>query len=106
MQISKAVLIKSSSSGSGLAKNIARFIFDASNLQFDIPTKATCLFLSFSFGSSKLCNTFNGLFFDISANPISSKKTIEITLFFPSSITFWALLKTLSIPSDVDVNDP
>ena len=66
-----AVCIKSSSSGSGIFKYIPLFNFDASNSQLLIPTKETLI--GFSSYSNKECITFKGLFFEISANPISSK---------------------------------
>lgn len=59
-------------------------------------------------------NNFKGLFFEISANPISSKKTIEIILsllsfllvFLLPLIIFLAFLNIFITPFDVDVKDP
>jgi hypothetical protein len=63
-------------SGSGRDRVIPLFIFEASRAQFEIPTTATCG------GSRRLCNTFKGLFGEISASPISSIVTRTIVFSF------------------------
>ena len=74
-----------------------------------MPTKAISELLLLS---KRLCKTFKGLFFEISAKPISSKTTNGIIDFlgllsclYPSNI-FFAFSKTLKIPSEVDVSEP
>ena len=81
-----AVFLVSSSSGSGIDKNIPRFILDASKAQFDIPTKAIFLSPSFKSYSNSECITFRGLLGECSASPISSKKIIDILFFLSSEL--------------------
>ncbi len=99
----KAVNTKSLSPGSGLDKYKALFIFEASNLQLDIPTNAKGLFYS----SNKLCRTFNGLCFEISASPISSKRKTTIIL-SPASVFRYLFPFSYAclIPSEVQESDP
>ena len=97
---------KSSTSGSGLDRWIARFIFAASKAQFDMPTTATSGNAP-SPGSSRLCNTFKGLYCDTSARPISSRRTTgRISPLLLCSLYFRAFSNTLSIPSDVEDSEP
>ena len=95
----------SSSSGSGIDKNIPRFIFEASKVQFDMPTKATFFSPSLRSYSNSEWITLRGLFGECSARPISSKKIIDILFLLSSSLNFsnafLAFLKTFSTPWDV-----
>ena len=97
---------KSSTSGSGRERWIARFIFAASKAQFEIPTTATSGNM-LSPGSRRLCSTLRGLYLETSAKPISSRRTTGRTS--PDllcSLYFFAFSKTLSMPSDVDDSEP
>ena len=74
-----------------------------------MPTKAIFLLPSFKSYSNSEWMTFNGLFFECSARPISSKKNIEITFLFflfAFSKDFLALSKTDLTPSEVELKEP
>lgn len=73
-EIDFAESMRSSSSGSGLDNVIPLFYLEASNAQFEIPTKATLN------SSRRECKTLSGLCGEISANPISSMITRHIEL--------------------------
>ena len=86
------------------------FIFEASKLQFDIPTKAIFLSSSFKSYSNSACITFKGLLGECSARPISSKKIIDIFLSLSLFGTFFkiflAFKKIFCTPFEVLPIDP
>ena len=73
MEIVIEVVIISFSLGSGILIVIPLFIFDESKLQLETPKNDTFLSSLFRSYSNSLWITFNGLWGECSASPISSK---------------------------------